>query len=64
MATVMDCIDDKYSYDLVGKITEHDEDFDFIVFVSNSPECKKGMLPPIITLCDYNINSVGKLLKL
>ena len=35
-------------------------DFGYIVFVSNSPETKKGMFPPIMTLIDYDIESVGK----
>ena len=32
----------------------------WIVFVSNSPECKKGMFPPIMTLSDYDISTIGK----
>lgn len=51
MTTILETIEDKYSYD--------DEDYGFIVFVSSSPEAKKGMYPPIMTLCDYDIDSVG-----
>jgi len=53
MATVLSSIEEKYAYDEA-------EDYGYIVFVSNSPESKKGMFPPIMTLCDYNIESVGK----
>ena len=53
-ATVLSTIENKYSYD-------EDENYGFIVFVSNSPETKKGMLPPIMTLCDYDITTLGEL---
>jgi len=53
MATVLSCIEEKYADDDA-------ENYGFIVFVSNSPECKKGMFPPIMTLCDYDIQSVGE----
>ena len=53
--SVLSSIEDKYAYD-------DGEDYGFIVFVSNSPECKKGMFPPVMTLCDYNIDSVGEIL--
>ena len=53
MTTILNSIEDKYSDD-------DDEDYGFIVFVSNSPESKKGMFPTIMTLCDYDIEKVGK----
>ena len=53
MKTVVASIEEKYAGD--------DEDYGFIVFVSNSPETKKGMFPPIMTLCDYDIEAVGEL---
>jgi hypothetical protein len=52
--TILDCIEDKYAPDPEGA-----GDFGFIVFVSNSPETKKGMFPPIMTLIDYDIEEVG-----
>jgi hypothetical protein len=57
MTTVLASIEEKYSYD------DDVEDYGFIVFVSNSPETKKGMYPPIMTLCDYDIESVGELYR-
>ena len=53
MCTLIESIEDKYD-------GEDDRDYGFIVFVTNSPECKKGMFPPILTLCDYDIEAVGK----
>ena len=53
MPTLLEGIADKYE--------QNDEDFGgFIVVVSRSPECKKGMFPPIMSLCDYNLEHVGK----
>ena len=54
MCTLIESIEDKYD-------GEDGRDYGFIVFVSSSPECKKGMFPPILTLCDYDIEAVGKL---
>lgn len=54
MTTLMESIEDKYAGD-----EEAEKDYGFIVFVSNSPECKKGMFPPIMTLSDYDIERVG-----
>jgi hypothetical protein len=56
MPTLMDSIEDKYVVD------ENSRDFGFIVFVSESPECKMGMFPPIMTLCDFDIEAIGKTL--
>ena len=53
MATLLDSIQDKYG-------ENEREEYGWIVFVSNSPECKKGMFPPIMTLSDYDISSIGK----
>ena len=53
MCTLIESIEDKYD-------GEDGRDYGFIVFVSSSPECKKGMFPPILTLCDYDIEAVGK----
>lgn len=52
--TLLDSIQDKY-----GDEGETGQDYGWIVFVSNSPECKKGMFPPIMTLSDYDINTIG-----
>ena len=57
--TLLDSIQDKY-----GGEDEAGQDYGWIVFVSNSPECKKGMFPPIMTLSDYDINTIGNLKKL
>jgi len=41
---------------------EHNEDEDyggFIVFMSSSPDVKKGMFPRIMSLCDYSLEHVG-----
>ena len=54
MATLLDSIQDKYGADDADR-----EEYGWIVFVSNSPECKKGMFPPIMTLSDYDISSIG-----
>ncbi len=54
-STVLASIEDKYAYDY------EEEDYGgFIVFVSSSPETKKGMFPPVMTLCDYDIEAVGE----
>ena len=53
MTTLIKSIEEKYDGEEAGR------DYGFIVFVSSSPECKKGMFPPIMTLCDYDIESVG-----
>ena len=57
MATLLHSIQDKYQDDF-----NDPEEYGWIVFVSNSPECKKGMFPPIMTLSDYDISSIGKFL--
>ena len=57
MRTLIESIEEKYD-------GEDGRDYGFIVFVSSSPECKKGMFPPIMTLCDYDIETVGKRFKL
>lgn len=54
MATLLHSIQDKY-----GDLEADQEEFGWIVFVSNSPECKKGMFPPIMNLSDYDISSIG-----
>ena len=54
MHTLIESIEDKYD-------GEDGRDYGFIVFVSSSPECRKGMFPPVMTLCDYDIETVGKL---
>ncbi len=56
MATLLHSIQDKY-----GDLEADQEEFGWIVFVSNSPECKKGMFPPIMNLSDYDISSIGKI---
>ena len=58
MATLLDSIQDKYGADEDADR----EEYGWIVFVSNSPECKKGMFPPIMTLSDYDISSIGNTL--
>jgi len=54
MVSLKESIDDKY-----GEKEEESDDFGFIVFVSCSPEAKRGMLPPLMTLNDYNIEYFG-----
>ena len=51
MATLLESIQNKYAEEETGQ-----DEYGWIVFVSNSPECKKGMFPPIMTLSDYDIN--------
>ena len=58
-ATLLDSIQNKY-----GAEEDNQEDYGWIVFVSNSPECKKGMFPPIMTLSDYDISTIGKKLRI
>jgi Leucine-rich repeat (LRR) protein len=54
MVSLKECIDDKY-----GEKENESDDFDYIVFVSCSPEAKRGLLPPLMTLNDYNIECFG-----
>ena len=54
MVSLKDSIEEKY-----GEKEDEGEDFGFIVFVSCSPEAKRGMLPPLMTLNDYNIECFG-----
>ena len=54
MVSLKESIDEKY-----GEKESESEDFGFIVFVSCSPEAKRGMFPPMITLNDYNIEYFG-----
>ena len=54
MVSLKESIDEKY-----GEKENESEDFGFIVFVSCSPEAKRGMFPPMITLNDYNIEHFG-----
>ena len=58
-STVLDCLEDKYNYS-TGSDDDEGENFDFIVFVSNSPETKRGMYPPVVTLIDQDIETMGK----
>ena len=53
MRTLIESIEEKYD-------GEDGSNYGFIVFMSSSPECKKGMFPPVMTLCDYDIETVGK----
>jgi hypothetical protein len=50
MVSLVESLEDKY-----GEDEEEDQNFAFIVFVSCSPEAKRGLLPHVITLNDYNI---------
>jgi hypothetical protein len=50
MVSLVESLEDKY-----GEDEEEDQAFAFIVFVSCSPEAKRGLLPHVITLNDYNI---------
>lgn len=54
MPTLLEGIRDKYeSYD--------EEDLGgFIVFMSSSPDVKKGMFPRVMSLCDYRLEHVGE----
>ena len=54
MVSLKDSIDEKY-----GEKEDEAEDFGFIMFVSCSPEEKKGMFPPLMTLNEYNIEYFG-----
>eukprot|EP00092_Neocalanus_flemingeri_P028401 GFUD01030839.1.p1 GENE.GFUD01030839.1~~GFUD01030839.1.p1 ORF type:complete len:555 (-),score=121.26 GFUD01030839.1:265-1929(-) len=54
MVSLKESVDEKY-----GEKENESEDFGFIVFVSCSPEAKRGMFPPMITLNDYNIECFG-----
>ena len=58
-ATVLSSLESKYSPDEDAELGSPSSD-SFIVFVSNSPESKLGMLPPVMTLCDYDIDKVGE----
>lgn len=53
MPTLLEGIADKYEH--------HDEDDygGFIVFMSSSPDVKKGMFPRVMSLCDYSLQHVG-----
>jgi len=55
MTTLMKSLNNKYSDD------EEELSFGFVLFVSSSPEAKRGLLPNIITLNDYFIESFGEL---
>jgi len=53
MVSLRNSIEEKYGEE------ENTEDFGFIVFISSSPEAKRGLFPPIMTLNDYNIECFG-----
>lgn len=55
MVSLVDSIEERYGDD----DSDDAQDYTFIVFVSSSPEKRKGMLPPILTLNDYNIETLG-----
>jgi hypothetical protein len=50
MVSLVESLDEKYRED-----EDEDQNFSFIVFVSCSPEAKRGLLPHVITLNDFNI---------
>ena len=54
MVSLKESVEEKY-----GEKEHESEDFGFIMFVSCSPEAKKGMLPPLLTLNDFNIEYFG-----
>lgn len=54
MSTLVTSLNNKYSDD-----EDEDTSYGFIVFISCSPEAKKGLLPNIITLNEYHIERVG-----
>ena len=54
MVSLREVIDDKY-----GEKDNENEAFEFIMFVSCSPEEKRGMFPPLMILNDYNIEYFG-----
>jgi hypothetical protein len=54
MVSLKESVEEKY-----GEKESESEDFGFILFVSCSPEAKKGMLPPLMTLDDFNIECFG-----
>ena len=54
MPTLLEGIREKYEQD-------KDEDYGgFIVFMSSSPDVKKGMFPRVMSLCDYSLERVGE----
>ena len=54
MPTLLEGIRDKYE-------SHDDEDLGgFIVFMSSSPDVKKGMFPRVMSLCDYSLEHVGE----
>ena len=55
MVSLKESLNDKY-----GEKEEESEYLEFIMFVSSSPEAKQGMLPPIVTLNEYNIECLGE----
>lgn len=55
MSTLVKSLNNKYSDDE----DDQENSFGFIVFISCSPETKRGLLPNIITLNEYNIERVG-----
>jgi hypothetical protein len=55
MVSLVDSIEERYGDD----DSDDGQDYSFIVFVSSSPEKRKGMLPPILTLNDYNHETLG-----
>lgn len=59
MVSLVESLDEKY-----GEDEEEDQNFPFIVFVSCSPEAKRGLLPHVITLNDFNIERLGNHLNL
>jgi hypothetical protein len=56
MVSLADSIEEKYG----DEDSDDSFDYDFIVFVSSSPERRKGILPPILTLNDFNIENLGE----
>jgi len=59
MPSLMASIQDKYVCD-----ENSEREYGFIVFVSESPECKLGMFPPIMTLCDFDIEAIGEFIHI
>ena len=58
MITIVESIEDRYG--IVGGDDEDDEtNYDFFLSCSSSPQVRQGLLPPVITLTDYNIECLG-----
>jgi hypothetical protein len=64
MVTLVESIEDRYGAEEREDGDSDDSGYVCFVSISSSPEVRQGLLPPVMTLIDYNIECLGAISSL